>query len=161
MNNSQGNSNTRRHQIAVIIPLPLNNFSGNEENENHSLFSSQQENNSWRPRAILLLIMSESLFSEDEDTFGDLLNRLFQSYQPQGPPPASKKAIEALPKVKITEKILSEFTRCPVCFEEYEIGDNNDKIIIKMPCKHILHKDCIKVWLEQHNTCPGKFFLFF
>ncbi|OMO92098.1 Zinc finger, RING-type [Corchorus olitorius] len=67
-----------------------------------------------------------------------------------GPPPAAASAIEALPKVKITETHLINTTNCPVCKDEFEI----DGEARELPCKHLYHSDCIVPWLSIHNTCP-------
>lgn len=62
-----------------------------------------------------------------------------------GTPPAQKEAVEAMPRVKI-EEIVS----CPVCLEDFKIGDEARE----MPCKHQFHHDCIVPWLEMHSSCP-------
>eukprot|EP01022_Parablepharisma_sp_SALTPOND_P008105 TRINITY_DN135211_c0_g1_i1.p3 TRINITY_DN135211_c0_g1~~TRINITY_DN135211_c0_g1_i1.p3 ORF type:complete len:187 (-),score=18.23 TRINITY_DN135211_c0_g1_i1:80-640(-) len=70
-----------------------------------------------------------------------------------GPPPASKKVLETLPKVEITEEFLegkTEAIECSVCKEEFKKHDK----AYQLPCKHVFHPDCIVPWLEQHNSCP-------
>ena len=39
---------------------------------------------------------------------------------------------------------------CPVCLEEWEVGE----IVTEMPCKHCFHGECLKSWLSVKNTCP-------
>jgi hypothetical protein len=38
---------------------------------------------------------------------------------------------------------------CPICFE-----DKNDKEFLKTKCDHEYCIDCIKTWIDIHNTCP-------
>ncbi|GMH07067.1 hypothetical protein Nepgr_008907 [Nepenthes gracilis] len=68
-----------------------------------------------------------------------------------GTPPASKKAVEGLPDMTITEELAnSKSAKCAVCMNEFVLG-----LEVKlMPCDHIYHSDCILPWLELHNSCP-------
>ncbi|XP_033108268.1 E3 ubiquitin-protein ligase RNF181-like [Anneissia japonica] len=61
-------------------------------------------------------------------------------------PPASKKIVENLEKVKI-ETI---GTKCPVCLLPFESGENASML----PCQHRFHGNCIQPWLSQTNSCP-------
>ncbi|XP_024975579.1 E3 ubiquitin-protein ligase RING1-like [Cynara cardunculus var. scolymus] len=62
-----------------------------------------------------------------------------------GPLPASKSAIEAMPVVTATEE-----EDCAICLTEY--GDAGEAK--EMPCKHRYHSDCIQKWLNIHGSCP-------
>jgi hypothetical protein len=56
--------------------------------------------------------------------------------------PASKSSIEEL------ETVIGETERkCHICYENYIVG-------IRMPCLHMLHRECILSWLERTNSCP-------
>ncbi|GAB4835315.1 hypothetical protein Ancab_000224 [Ancistrocladus abbreviatus] len=68
----------------------------------------------------------------------------------QGPPPAPRSAIDAMPTIKITQAHLRIDSHCPVCKDKFELGTEARK----MPCNHIYHSDCIVPWLVQHNSCP-------
>ncbi|GAB4855934.1 hypothetical protein Ancab_024574 [Ancistrocladus abbreviatus] len=68
----------------------------------------------------------------------------------QGPPPAPRSAIDAMPTIKITHSHLGTDSHCPVCKDRFELGTEARK----MPCNHIYHSDCIVPWLVQHNSCP-------
>lgn len=143
---------SHRHQIALIIPLGFRSSAGSS-NE-----SETGSNGSQRPRALLLVIMSDDSFTpsseagDDDSTFHNLLNRFFQSYQPRGPPPASQKMVDRLPTVIMDEQVKAEAIRCTVCMDDFELG--SDQVVIKLPCSHVLHKDCVTPWLKEHNTCP-------
>lgn len=39
---------------------------------------------------------------------------------------------------------------CPVCKEEYTVGEQ----VMKLPCNHRFHIDCLQPWLKMRNTCP-------
>eukprot|EP00960_Hanusia_phi_P031737 749461-Hanusia_phi.AAC.1 len=39
---------------------------------------------------------------------------------------------------------------CPICEETLEDGEG----ILRLPCSHVFHDDCICPWLKHHNTCP-------
>ncbi|KAJ8768041.1 hypothetical protein K2173_020981 [Erythroxylum novogranatense] len=67
-----------------------------------------------------------------------------------GPPPAMASAIEALPAMRVTQEHLVKDSQCPVCKEEFVIGDE----VRELPCKHFYHSDCIAPWLAMHDTCP-------
>ncbi|KAI3712364.1 hypothetical protein L1987_70918 [Smallanthus sonchifolius] len=70
--------------------------------------------------------------------------------QSQGPPPATRSAIDSMPTIKITNRHLNADSHCPVCKDKFEWGCKARQ----MPCNHIYHSGCIEPWLVQHNSCP-------
>ncbi|RWR95850.1 E3 ubiquitin-protein ligase AIP2 [Cinnamomum micranthum f. kanehirae] len=72
---------------------------------------------------------------------------------PQRPPPASKEVVAKLPIITVTDDILVRLgseTECAVCREKMVINDKMQEL----PCKHLFHPDCLKPWLDEHNSCP-------
>jgi len=39
---------------------------------------------------------------------------------------------------------------CTICLETFESQDS----VLRLPCGHIFHKDCVMNWLRQTMTCP-------
>ncbi|KAK6155083.1 hypothetical protein DH2020_009331 [Rehmannia glutinosa] len=66
----------------------------------------------------------------------------------QGPLPATKASIEALPRVRVSESGLE----CSICLAEYEV--NGEAEVKEMPCGHKFHGGCIDKWLGIHGSCP-------
>lgn len=63
---------------------------------------------------------------------------------PDGPPPASKASIEAMPSVEIKED-----DECVICLDEFVGG-----LAKEMPCKHKFHGGCVEKWLKINGSCP-------
>ncbi|CAG9465800.1 unnamed protein product [Pedinophyceae sp. YPF-701] len=51
--------------------------------------------------------------------------------------------------VPVAESV-QEGDKCIICTDEYEV----DQQVIKMPCQHVFHEDCLDKWLNINNTCP-------
>eukprot|EP01004_Peranema_trichophorum_P006032 NODE_4872_length_1101_cov_42.695297_g4326_i0.p1 GENE.NODE_4872_length_1101_cov_42.695297_g4326_i0~~NODE_4872_length_1101_cov_42.695297_g4326_i0.p1 ORF type:complete len:235 (+),score=42.87 NODE_4872_length_1101_cov_42.695297_g4326_i0:106-810(+) len=83
--------------------------------------------------------------------FNNLLAQIMERYSgPYGAPPATPEAVESLPMINISQKDVDEKEACSVCKDEYELNES----VLKMPCGHLFHKDCIMPWFDQHNSCP-------
>lgn len=53
----------------------------------------------------------------------------------------------------ITDEDLVEIKECPICYIDFEKGDN----VAKLNCGHIYHKNCIILWFDKNlssPTCP-------
>ncbi|KAK1927145.1 hypothetical protein DB88DRAFT_543629 [Papiliotrema laurentii] len=87
-----------------------------------------------------------------EHGFNDVLEHLMQAAGPQGPIPASEVVIKGLPRYTLTETTLAEspFKDCPVCKDDFEIGQE----VMRIPCTHIFHPDCLEPWLRTNGSCP-------
>jgi hypothetical protein len=83
-------------------------------------------------------------------SFDDILNMSFEQHQGNGPPPASKKEVERLKKIKVNREHVASNVECSVCKDKYLLNNECDLL----PCGHFFHQDCILPWLELHNTCP-------
>ncbi|WWC71536.1 uncharacterized protein I206_105494 [Kwoniella pini CBS 10737] len=92
-------------------------------------------------------------YATSEQGFNDILERLMQAAGPQGPLPASDIVINGLPRFKFDEEkklAQSTYKDCPVCKDDFAIGDE----VVRIPCAHIFHPDCLIPWLKQNGSCP-------
>lgn len=79
-----------------------------------------------------------------------IITQLLNQFENTGPPPADKEKIQALPTVPVTEEHVGSGLECPVCKEDYALGES----VRQLPCNHLFHDSCIVPWLEQHDSCP-------
>ncbi|XP_063454685.1 E3 ubiquitin-protein ligase RNF126-like [Pan paniscus] len=77
------------------------------------------------------------------DAFAQLLNQ----FENTGPPPADEEKIQSLPTVPVTEEHVGSGLECPVCKDDYALGE-------QLPRNHLFHDGCIVHRLEQHDSCP-------
>lgn len=108
-----------------------------------------------QPVRRILLLLNEEIASRviqgnAESELHNILNHLLQMHEPRGPPPTSKKALQALPEITVDIPTKETAVRCSVCFDDFQLGAK----AIQLPCKHIFDKNCLLPWLSEHNTCP-------
>jgi hypothetical protein len=66
------------------------------------------------------------------------------------PPPLTKGMTDRLEKTKVTVEMLCDQPRCPICSEDYVVPED----VLRIPCSHYFHNDCVMPWLEAKRTCP-------
>lgn len=68
------------------------------------------------------------------------------------PGPASNEAISSLPVRDITLEDLGQEGRaeCSICMDDVVVGQQ----VSVLPCHHWFHGECVKAWLNEHDTCP-------
>lgn len=116
-----------------IIPNFVNNGDQTSQNTN-SNSNNQQFFNAFPPLQILL--------------FPQTL--LFFTGEPQQPKKDYSYILEKLPTRIITNEENKENNQCVICLNEYKMGEE----VKETQCKHKYHKECIKDWFKENNTCP-------
>ncbi|XP_057542295.1 E3 ubiquitin-protein ligase MPSR1-like [Amaranthus tricolor] len=148
---------SQNRDLSMFIPLLLgfttmnptsthSNSDSNSPNPDHNSenHSNQDEEETLGDRIVLINPLTQGMVVIE----GEGLDSMFRSVGiKDGPPPASKSAIEALPSVEIRD---GEEGECVICLEESEIGG----FVKEMPCKHRFHSGCIEKWLGLHGSCP-------
>jgi hypothetical protein len=92
-------------------------------------------------------------YAHSPEDFDRIISEIMERTQAgTGAPAATEDAIASLPKKKADEAMLGDTGKaeCTICMAEVTTGE----VVTELYCKHWFHTDCIKSWLEQHNTCP-------
>jgi hypothetical protein len=63
--------------------------------------------------------------------------------------PASRAAVESLPEAALDEEEAA--CGCAVC---KDVIFASGQRVVRLPCKHYFHGDCIWPWLAIRSTCP-------
>ncbi|CAG9326065.1 unnamed protein product [Blepharisma stoltei] len=66
-----------------------------------------------------------------------------------GPSPANEAAISRCSTLKF-EELSEDCLDCPVCKDNF----TKQSDLLKLPCNHIFHKECVVNWLKRRNSCP-------
>ncbi|KAK6336667.1 hypothetical protein TWF718_009460 [Orbilia javanica] len=111
-----------------------------------------EENNGFPPlfRAFGLGHGQTGDYAWNQQDMDRILSQLMEQHQGNAPPPASEDSIKNLPKVKVTQAEVDDGSECVVCQDEYKVNED----VVKLPCRHIYHEECVTRWLETHDACP-------
>ncbi|KAK3156234.1 hypothetical protein QOZ80_2AG0104560 [Eleusine coracana subsp. coracana] len=93
-------------------------------------------------------MLVEDIDSDDNDLLDVLALHAGEAAARSGRLPASRVAVEALPEVAPSEEEAS--SGCAVCKDGIAV----EQLVMRLPCKHFFHGDCIRPWLAIRNTCP-------
>ncbi|KYR00637.1 hypothetical protein DLAC_02664 [Tieghemostelium lacteum] len=58
---------------------------------------------------------------------------------------------EMTEEIEVTKKNKERLGDCSICTVDFPLED----YVIKLPCKHYFHFDCITKWLGMHSVCPN------
>ena len=64
--------------------------------------------------------------------------------------PLSQLMKDRLRKVSINLNMMCEQPSCPICSEDYTPNEE----VLKLPCAHLYHNNCVLPWLDTKKTCP-------
>lgn len=99
-----------------------------------------------------LVIFTIGTISRDDDSDLDQIIQSLLSTRSQGKKPASAEAIQSLERFNYGDPSHNDAKEeCAVCQYDYKHGDE----LVKLPCSHDYHKDCVVKWLEQNDSCPS------
>lgn len=140
-----------------------NSRSSNNSMDSFSLLGSRANSNAtnaFRRRTFYLEILNGLMNFQEDSDMDNIINMIMMNDPNRyGNPPAAKKAVDGLEKFSFeTEEKLKEFNRinggeeclCAVCKDQFEINQT----IVRIPCNHYFHDDCIYPWLKDRNSCP-------
>lgn len=65
-------------------------------------------------------------------------------------PPAAASVIENLPRVLLPNESNGSRPTCSICTDD--VGPS--EVVLKLPCGHTFHEECIVPWLKKVCTCP-------
>ena len=64
---------------------------------------------------------------------------------------SSKEILNYLPITILGKRINNDIEyKCIICYDDFKEGDQ----VTTLPCVHVFHIECIKVWILQHQNCP-------
>jgi len=95
--------------------------------------------------ATLLQILEAQLREELNN-----LQHAFTEAEARKVKPLSRTMLDNLKSTNLTVDMLCDQPSCPVCSEDYVVGE----VVTKLPCSHIFHRPCVLPWLETRRTCP-------
>ena len=71
----------------------------------------------------------------------------------QGQPRASQDCLSNLESLSnLSEKRRLKHSKCLICQEDFPVQLKDP--LLRLPCHHIYHKQCITQWLNRSATCP-------
>ncbi|KAF1992556.1 hypothetical protein K402DRAFT_388203 [Aulographum hederae CBS 113979] len=88
-----------------------------------------------------------------QEAFDRVVTQLMeQNQRSNAPPRATDEDIASIPRVKVNKSMLGDSgsATCGICIDDATIGDE----VMKLPCGHWYHEDCIAPWLRQSDSCP-------
>ncbi|KAI8920486.1 hypothetical protein BC831DRAFT_479507 [Entophlyctis helioformis] len=86
----------------------------------------------------------------DQSVLDALISQLMDeaNANAKGTPPASKAFVAGLERLSTVAKD----STCHICLEMFQPAKET---VNRLPCTHIFHNECIKPWLDLHNSCPA------
>ena len=97
------------------------------------------------------VLTNETKSSWERFSWGARRNRVVPCPPSASPSPDIENNIESTPSGSFTPRTaLDEQQTCSICLCEYEADDE----IVRLPCYHLYHNECLAEWVGNHVRCP-------
>ncbi|KAL3660656.1 hypothetical protein V7S43_014410 [Phytophthora oleae] len=69
-------------------------------------------------------------------------------------------AVLALEDVEVDQNTTSDYKErtCCICLNDYDSDEEEEEVVedrmVKLPCSHLFHEDCVIDWFNTSTTCP-------
>ncbi|EJD52280.1 hypothetical protein AURDEDRAFT_111670 [Auricularia subglabra TFB-10046 SS5] len=99
----------------------------------------------------------------DQESMDQILTQLMEAGNPHRPVPAPEDQISHLPRRKVNVQNYLDANEemrnrdCAVCKDSLLPSPDSTETevqLVKLPCVHEFHEDCIVPWLKNSGTCP-------
>ena len=140
--NVNNNSNLSNNNLGPNHNLHSDNNSEDNNNDNSEESNNENDNDNHDN--------DEESNDEDNNEENEEFEDDLDSFVDRG---LDKEMLDNMPifKIKDAEKLNDDKKMCWICFGNFVNGDDS----IALPCIHIFHANCIKVWLKDHKICPN------
>lgn len=141
-NVNNNNSNLSNNNLGPNHNLHSDNNSEDNNNDNSEESNNENDNDNHDN--------DEESNDEDNNEENEEFEDDLDSFVERG---LDKEMLDNMPifKIKDAEKLNDDKKMCWICFGNFVNGDDS----IALPCIHIFHANCIKVWLKDHKICPN------
>jgi len=69
---------------------------------------------------------------------------------------ATSEELECIKNIPVNELNKFDDTLCTICLDTVKLEKDGNLVESSiLPCGHVFHKDCILLWLDDHNLCPN------
>ncbi|XP_055802056.1 probable E3 ubiquitin-protein ligase ZFP1 [Solanum dulcamara] len=141
-------SDTRLYQrLARAISEVCMHFKDEFEDQHHALIERTIHKLQSIMTAEMLEVCMDVTLLIDHESDGRIWLALEES-STDGMVAASKSSIELLEPMEADE--INSNDECLVCLDE--IGEETQ--VLRLPCSHMFHGECITKWLEKSHYCP-------
>ena len=147
-NNNQENNNPNSIFILLNQLYQQHNHDNNEDdndNNEHDNDNNEDDTNNNLPNIFL---------NPSQNEINNLAALLLAGFNIAPPPPQDVICtLDETDKEKLSKYILTEdhTEKCNICLDLLA----TDQEVIKLPCEHIYHSECILEWLDKYNyKCP-------
>ncbi|KAI0734406.1 hypothetical protein C8Q72DRAFT_806178 [Fomitopsis betulina] len=92
----------------------------------------------------------------NQEALDQIISQIMENSNSGHPVPATEEVMERLPREVLEEGSPLLEKDCAVCKEQFKADaeDEDERIVVTLPCKHPFHEPCIMPWLKSSGTCP-------
>ncbi|EPT03544.1 hypothetical protein FOMPIDRAFT_1058763 [Fomitopsis schrenkii] len=92
----------------------------------------------------------------NQEALDQIITQMMENPNSGHPVPATEEVMEKLPREVLEEGSPLLEKDCAICKDQFKADaeDEDERIVVTLPCKHPFHEPCIMPWLKSSGTCP-------